>query len=125
MLDVPGPRVFTPGELSIEFVNVGGWLTFGDLALDSCAQFLVVAEHRLSRARSIGHQLRNAGFHFVWAPACQDHVGVILGLVLSVLVCSLITPIIRHASVSGVLQVGSGFENQSSYFSKRSGSSFL
>ena len=29
----PGPR------LSIEFVNVGGWLTYGDLALDSRAQF--------------------------------------------------------------------------------------
>ena len=60
--------------LSIEFVNVGGWLTSGDLALDSCAQFLAVAEHRLipSRARSICHQLRRAGFHSVWAPACQD-----------------------------------------------------
>ena len=25
----PGPRVFPPGQLSIEFVNVGGWLTSG------------------------------------------------------------------------------------------------
>ena len=33
-----------PSQLSIEFINVGGWLTFGDLALDSCAQFLAVAE---------------------------------------------------------------------------------
>ena len=32
----PGPRSFTPGQLSIEFVNVGGWLTSWDLALDSC-----------------------------------------------------------------------------------------
>ena len=72
----PGPRVFTLGELSIEFANVCGWLTFGDLALDSCAQFLAVAEHRLipSRARSICHQLRRAGFHSVWAPACQDRI---------------------------------------------------
>ena len=33
---------------------MGGWLTSGDLALGSCAQFLDVAEHRLipSRARS-------------------------------------------------------------------------
>ena len=30
----PGPRVLFPGELSIEFANIGGWLTFGDLALD-------------------------------------------------------------------------------------------
>ena len=72
----PGPRVFTPGQLSVEFANIGGWLTFGDLALDSCAQFLAVAEHRLipSRARSICHQLRRAGFHSVWAPACQDRI---------------------------------------------------
>ena len=53
----PGTRSFPPGQLSIQFVNVGGWLTYGDLALDSCAQFLAVAEHRLipSRARSVGH----------------------------------------------------------------------
>ena len=48
----PGPRVFTPGQLSVEFVNVGGWLTHGDLALDSCAQFLAVAEHRLLPCRA-------------------------------------------------------------------------
>ena len=42
----------------------------------SCGQFLAAAEHRLipSKARSIGHQLRNAGFHSVWAPACQDRI---------------------------------------------------
>ena len=58
-------------------------MTHGDLALDSCAQFLAIAEHRLipSRARSICHQLRKAGYHSVWSPACQDqvaggHVGV-------------------------------------------------
>ena len=51
-------------------------MTSGDLALDSCAQFLAVAEHRLipSRARSICHQLRKAGLHSVWAPACQDRI---------------------------------------------------
>ena len=43
----PGPRDITPGQLSFEFINVGGWLTSGDLALDSCAQFIAVAEHRL------------------------------------------------------------------------------
>ena len=44
--------------------------------MDSCAQFLAVAEHRLitSRARSIGHQLRKAGYQSVWSPACQDQV---------------------------------------------------
>ena len=72
----PGPRFFTLGQLSIEFADVGGWLTSGDSALDSCAQFLAAAEHRLipSRARSVCHQLRKAGHHSVWAPACQDRV---------------------------------------------------
>ena len=43
----PGPRSFIPGQLSVEFVNVGGWLIDGGMASDSCAQFLVVAEHSL------------------------------------------------------------------------------
>ena len=29
---------FPPGQLSVELVNVVGWLTCGDLALDSCAR---------------------------------------------------------------------------------------
>ena len=72
----PGPRDFTPGQLSVEFINFGGWLTSGDLALDSCAQFLAVAEHRLipSWARAVCHQLRMAGHHSIWAPACQDKI---------------------------------------------------
>ena len=88
----PGPRGFTPGQLSIKFANVGGWLTYGDLALDSCAQFLPVAEHRLipSRARSVCHQLREAGYQSVWSPACQDqvaggHAGLLVLLVLPLL----------------------------------------
>ena len=66
----PGKRSFIPGQLSIEFANIGGWLTYGDLALDSCAQFLAVAEHRLipARARSVGHQLRKAGLSFGLGP---------------------------------------------------------
>ena len=46
------------------------------MALDSCAQFLAVAEHRLipSRARFVSHQLRRAGHHSIWAPACQDRI---------------------------------------------------
>ena len=51
------------GRISIEFVNVGGWLTSGDIALESGAKFLAVTEHRLipARTRSIGHHLRKAG----------------------------------------------------------------
>ena len=120
-----GPGIL---ELSVEFVNVGGWLTSGDLALDSCAQFLAIAEHRLipSGARSVCHQLCRAGHHSVWAPACQDqvaggHAGV--GVVSLGNVPSLYSFFCR-SSVSGVFQVGSGFENHSSYCSRRSGSSF-
>ena len=56
----PGRRPFISSQLSIKFANIGGWLTYGDLAMDSCAQFLAVAEHRLipAGARSVGHQLR-------------------------------------------------------------------
>ena len=70
------PSGFRSCSMSVEFANVGGWLTSGDFALDSCAQFLAVPEHRLipSRARSICHQLRRAGHHSVWALACQDRV---------------------------------------------------
>ena len=44
--------------------------------MDSCAQFLAVAEHRLipSRAGIVSHQLRRAGHHSIRAPACQDQV---------------------------------------------------
>ena len=63
----PGPRSFTPGQLSIEFVNVGGLLTSGDLALDSCAQFLAVAERRLipSRAKSMSPTTQSWSSFFV------------------------------------------------------------
>ena len=72
----PGQRYFTPGQRSVEFADIGGWLTSGDLALDSCAQFLAVAEHRLipSRTRPVSHQLRLAGHRSFWAPACQDKI---------------------------------------------------
>ena len=69
-----GTECFPLAQISIEFVYVGGWLTCGDLALDSCAQFLAVVEHRLIPSRSIGHQLRKAGHQSVWSPACQDQV---------------------------------------------------
>ena len=32
-------------------MNVGGWLTHGDLALDAKIDFLAVVKHRLSLAR--------------------------------------------------------------------------
>ena len=124
----PGPRVFMPGQHSIEFINVGGWLTSGDMALDSCAQFLAVAEHRLIpfRARSVCHQLRKAGHHSVWAPACQDkiaggHAGV---GVISLGGAPLSLPSFATPQFQEFFQVRPGIENHSSYCSRRSGSSF-
>ena len=62
--------------LSIGGARHPGRLTHGDTAMDSCAQYLAVAEHRLipARVRSVGHQLREACCHSVWAPACQDQI---------------------------------------------------
>ena len=80
----PGPGTSSyPSGFSIEFLNVGGWLSRGDLALESSAHFLAVAEHRLvpARARTVTTQLRQARRSSVWAPSCQDvtpggHAGV-------------------------------------------------
>ena len=95
-------------------------MTYGDLAMDSCAQFLPEAEHMLipSRARSICHQLRRAGYQSVWSPACQDqvaggHAGVgvvsLVGAPLSV--PSFVTPEFEE-----FFMFGQGFENESSYW---------
>ena len=74
---------YYPSGFSIEFLNVGGWLSRGDLALESNAHFLAIAEHRLvpARARTVTTQLRQARRSSVWAPSCQDvtpggHAGV-------------------------------------------------
>ena len=55
----------------------------GDLALESSAHFLAIAEHRLvpARARAVTAQIRQARRSSVWAPSCQDvtpggHAGV-------------------------------------------------
>ena len=70
----PGPCTSSClSGFSIEFLNVGGWLSRGDLALESSAHFLAVAEHRLvpARARTVT-TLRQARRFSVWAPSCQD-----------------------------------------------------
>ena len=74
---------YYPSGFSIEFLNVGGWLCRGDLALESKAHFLAVAEHRLipARARNVTTQLRKVRRSSVWAPSCQvvtpgGHAGV-------------------------------------------------
>ena len=80
----PGPCSPPSIKFSIECVNVGGWLSNGDYALESTSDFLAVVEHRLipARARSVTNSLKvTAKLVSVWAPACQDtipggHAGV-------------------------------------------------
>ena len=49
----PGPGTSSyPSGFSIEFLIVGGWLSGGDLALESTAHFLAIAEHRVVPARA-------------------------------------------------------------------------
>ena len=49
----PGPcEPPGPSGCRIEFLNVGGWLSRGALALEAQAHFLAVAEHRLVPARA-------------------------------------------------------------------------
>ena len=71
----PGP----PCHLAIEVFNVGGWLTHGDLALETRIDFHAVVEHRLipARVRSEWARLKGKGVASRWAPASQDfsHVG--------------------------------------------------
>ena len=73
----PGPD--SSQHLSVEVLNVGGWLTHSDLALGAEVDFLAVTEHRLipARVRSEWARLRAKGVASVWAPASQDasHVG--------------------------------------------------
>ena len=72
----PGPF---SGSMSVEVFNVGGWLTHGDLALETDVDFLAVVEHRLVPARVRGEwaRLRARGASSIWSPASQEssHVG--------------------------------------------------
>ena len=80
----PGPPSLTR-HVSLEFHNVGGWLTHGDLALGAGVDFLAVAEHRLipARVRSEWSKLRRKELSSVWAPASL----MLVMLVLVSLVC--------------------------------------
>ena len=68
-----------PRHFGVEFLNVGGWFTHGDLALGAGVDFLAVAEHRLIPAsvRSEWSGLRRNGLSSIWAQESQDssHVG--------------------------------------------------
>ena len=72
----PGPF---SGVMSVEVFNVGGWLTHGDMVLETNVDFLAVVEHRLvpARVRREWARLRARGASSVWSPASQEssHVG--------------------------------------------------
>ena len=74
----PGPTSLPP-HLGVEVLNVGSWLTHGDLALAAGVDFLAVVGHRLipARVRSEWSRLRVKGLSSIWAPAAEDssHVG--------------------------------------------------
>ena len=63
----------------MEVFSISGWLTNGDLALETDVDFLGVVEHRLvpARARSEWKRLRDKGIPSIWSPASQEfsHVG--------------------------------------------------
>ena len=98
----PGPPS-QPHHVCLEFHNVGGWLTHGDLALDAGVDFLAVAEHRLiqARVRSEWSRLRGKGLSSFWAPASQDcsHVGNAGVGVVSLRGAPLALPYICYCSV--------------------------
>ena len=78
-----------PGSVPflVEVLNVGGWLTHCDFALDVGVDFLAVVEHRLipARVRSEWARLRCLRMASIWAPASQEasHVGHAVVCVIS------------------------------------------
>ena len=96
--------------VSVELFNVGGWLTHGDFALESSADFLAVVEHRLIPARERGEwsRLRRSGVSSIWAPACQEtsHVGNAGVGVVSLKGASLTLPTSAAAQFKGFFDCG-------------------
>ena len=71
----PGPG---SGSVGIEVLNVGGWLTNGDFAVEAGVDFLCVIEHRLvpARSRSESKRLRSKSISSIWSPASQEFSAV-------------------------------------------------
>ena len=104
----PGPTSL-PHHVGIEFLNIGSWLTHGDLALEVQVDFPAVAEHRLIPAgvRSEWSRLRKKGLASVWALACQDYTRLVLSAcgVLPFLFLLLLLPSLGDFSTVVVLFV--------------------
>ena len=67
----PGPPSL-PRHVGDEFLNLGGWLTQGDFALEVGVDFLAVVEHGLipARVRSKWARIKGKGLASTCAPAC-------------------------------------------------------
>ena len=74
LLSLSGRDACCPGSVGIEVFNVGGWLTNGDFAAETNADFLCVTEHRLvsARARSEWRRLRDRSIPSIWSLASQE-----------------------------------------------------
>ena len=71
----PGPKPnCRPRQISVKFLNVGGWLTRGDLGTDSHGHFLSIAEHPsfLPGPEEFPPNFVRLAFFSVVGPACQD-----------------------------------------------------
>ena len=52
-LGILGPTLLPAPHLGVEVLNVGGWLTHGDVALEARVDFLAVVEHQLIPAMGV------------------------------------------------------------------------
>ena len=77
----PGPPSHVR-HFGVEFHNVGGWLTHGDLAIRTGVDFLAVAEHRLipARVRSEWSRLKGQGISSIWGVGVVSLRGAPLAL---------------------------------------------
>ena len=76
----PGPF---SGSMSVEVFNVGGWLTHGDLALETSVDFLAVVEHRLVPRWTAKLDVRDLGGHLDttfrgWSSTLATRVRVVI-----------------------------------------------
>ena len=86
------PWPFFSGSMSVEVLNVGGWLTHGDMVLDTCVDFLAVVEHRLVPARVRGEwaRLRARGASSVSGLLLLRNPPMLVMVVLVLSVCAVL-----------------------------------
>ena len=67
------------GKIAVEVFTVGGWLTYGDFALEADVDSLDIVEHRLilSQVRGEWAMQKAKGLASVWEPASQESSHVV------------------------------------------------